>query len=460
MCDLSKRFTVRRSHGDRSHRRGFQSVQPLELQRGEQHLRDEAPTRTSPSATSRDASRMDCSNRRCRPVRFNSRCDSPSESGAHHDHDDHDERWRPCAHAPAPSSRRDCPNTSSGFTGTPIGWPSISATGSGCSCATLSSIHRFTRERLGAIDPDRFELADLPRLPTMTKSEMMAAFDDVVTDRRLSLASVEAHLAESSSEPSLLLDEYVCLASGGSSGRRGVFVQRLDEFADFAASIVRPAMARQIAGRIAERRHGDRGRHGCLARALERLRRCHPVRTGAVRLDAGHAADRRRGRSSQRPAAAGAHGVSDEAGAACARAARPPARDRAAVGDGDERAAHRRGPRDDHCRIWCAGRQSIRVDRGAGRPQRSGRIGADLRNRHVHRRARRRGEPAPCRRCRVDQNPRDQSPQPDAAAHPLRADRSFRPLSLLFPGAGTCERRSRDARTTCFGTARSRSIHW
>ena len=76
----------------------------------------------------------------------------------------------------------------------------------------------FHAKRLGAIDPDRFELSDLTRLPTMTKSEMMAAFDDVVTDRRLSLATVEAHVAASGCEPSLLLDEYVCLASGGSSG--------------------------------------------------------------------------------------------------------------------------------------------------------------------------------------------------------------------------------------------------
>ena len=97
------------------------------------------------------------------------------------------------------------------------------------------------------VDPDHFELSDLAKLPTMSKSDMMAAFDEVVTDRRLSLASVEHHIAESSDQPKLLLDEYVCLASGGSSGLRGVFVQRLAEFADLAASIMRPAIARQIA---------------------------------------------------------------------------------------------------------------------------------------------------------------------------------------------------------------------
>jgi phenylacetate-coenzyme A ligase PaaK-like adenylate-forming protein len=111
----------------------------------------------------------------------------------------------------------------------------------------------FHGRRLGRLDPDRFELADLTSLPTMGKAEMMGAFDEVITDRRLSLRLVEDHLAKSASEPSLLFDEYVCLASGGSSGLRGVFVQRLAEFADFGASILRPAVARQQAsGRLPE----------------------------------------------------------------------------------------------------------------------------------------------------------------------------------------------------------------
>jgi phenylacetate-CoA ligase len=106
----------------------------------------------------------------------------------------------------------------------------------------------FHARRLGSIvDPDRVELSDLATLPTLSKSDMMAAFDEVVTDRRVTLESVGRHIAESSSQPNLLLDEYVCLASGGSSGLRGVFVQRLTEFAGLAASIMRPAIARRIA---------------------------------------------------------------------------------------------------------------------------------------------------------------------------------------------------------------------
>ncbi len=105
----------------------------------------------------------------------------------------------------------------------------------------------FHAERLRGIDPSRFELADLPRLPVMTKAQMMADFDRATTDRRLTRELVEQHLARSMAEPSMLLGEYVCLLSGGSSGLRGLVVQRVSEYADFAGSIMRRFMAAAIA---------------------------------------------------------------------------------------------------------------------------------------------------------------------------------------------------------------------
>jgi phenylacetate-CoA ligase len=105
----------------------------------------------------------------------------------------------------------------------------------------------FHARRLRGLDLGRLELTDLARLPVMTKSQMMAEFDDVVTDRRLSRRLAERHLAASARQPGLLLDEYVCLASGGSSGLRGIFVQTLGEYADFVASVVRPGYARALA---------------------------------------------------------------------------------------------------------------------------------------------------------------------------------------------------------------------
>jgi phenylacetate-CoA ligase len=106
----------------------------------------------------------------------------------------------------------------------------------------------FHAARLAGIDPARFELADLARLPVMTKERMMERFDEVVTDPRLTRDLAERHIAASAAEPVLLLGEYVCLVSGGSSGLRGVFVQTADEYAEFAASVMRRAMAAFLAG--------------------------------------------------------------------------------------------------------------------------------------------------------------------------------------------------------------------
>jgi phenylacetate-CoA ligase len=106
----------------------------------------------------------------------------------------------------------------------------------------------FHAARLAGIDPARFELADLPRLPVTTKAQMMERFDEIVTDRRLTQDLAGRHIAASAAEPALLLGDYVCLVSGGSSGLRGVFVQTAEEYAEFAASATRRAMAAFLAG--------------------------------------------------------------------------------------------------------------------------------------------------------------------------------------------------------------------
>jgi phenylacetate-coenzyme A ligase PaaK-like adenylate-forming protein len=61
----------------------------------------------------------------------------------------------------------------------------------------------------------------------------------VVTDRRLTLSRVEDHLHATRQEPALLAGDYVCLATGGSSGQRGVIVQTIGEYAAHAAAILR-----------------------------------------------------------------------------------------------------------------------------------------------------------------------------------------------------------------------------
>lgn len=111
---------------------------------------------------------------------------------------------------------------------------------------TAATRSPFHRDRLGGIDPGSLTVERLPELPVMTKAEMMDRFDDVVTDRRLSRALVEGHLASLDQEPDLLLDRYLVIASGGSSGTRGVFVMTQDDAVEFGASIMRSGIARLL----------------------------------------------------------------------------------------------------------------------------------------------------------------------------------------------------------------------
>lgn len=66
-------------------------------------------------------------------------------------------------------------------------------------------------------------------LPTVTKSALMERFDDWVTDPRLRLADIDQYLAAASGD-TLHLGEYRAVATGGTSGRRGVFVYSRDEW--------------------------------------------------------------------------------------------------------------------------------------------------------------------------------------------------------------------------------------
>src|SRR5260370_33056245 len=79
------------------------------------------------------------------------------------------------------------------------------------------------RERLGGMDPDALREEDLEKLPTMAKEDVMANWDGIVPDHRLSLEMVESHL-EGLAGDAYLLDNFHAVASSGSSGQRGVFV--------------------------------------------------------------------------------------------------------------------------------------------------------------------------------------------------------------------------------------------
>src|SRR3954452_14333368 len=109
-------------------------------------------------------------------------------------------------------------------------------------------------KRLAGVDVDAVTAADLAAIPTMTKSDVMDHWDEIVTDRRLTLALAEAHLELVASQgPAYLLGEFQVVTTGGSSGRRGVFVWDFEGWLGFALSRERPTFWL--------RRHGggDRG---------------------------------------------------------------------------------------------------------------------------------------------------------------------------------------------------------
>src|SRR4051812_7225418 len=91
--------------------------------------------------------------------------------------------------------------------------------------------------RLAGVDADAVTGTDLSDLPSMTKADVMERWDEIVTDRRLSLELAEGHLGRVVSEgPAYLLAEFQVVTTGGSSGRRGVFVWDFEGWLSFALS--------------------------------------------------------------------------------------------------------------------------------------------------------------------------------------------------------------------------------
>ena len=94
------------------------------------------------------------------------------------------------------------------------------------------------RERLAGVDLDQLDEMSLRQLPSMTKADLMANFDRIVTDDRLSLELVNKHL-DTVTTGSYLLDDYTAVTSGGSTGERGVFVYDWDGWVAFWLSAFR-----------------------------------------------------------------------------------------------------------------------------------------------------------------------------------------------------------------------------
>lgn len=100
------------------------------------------------------------------------------------------------------------------------------------------------RRRLTGVDPDGVDETSLRELPVMTKDDLMGNFDEVVTDERLRLDVLDAHL-ESLADDAYLFDRYHVIASGGSTGRRGVFVYDWASWVECYLGIMRYELHRQ-----------------------------------------------------------------------------------------------------------------------------------------------------------------------------------------------------------------------
>ena len=82
------------------------------------------------------------------------------------------------------------------------------------------------------------EDAPLEALPIVTKANLMEHFDEVVTDRAINLADVEQYLRHAS-VTDLFRGRYRVAATGGTTGRRGVFIADPVEWRTIMASYMR-----------------------------------------------------------------------------------------------------------------------------------------------------------------------------------------------------------------------------
>ncbi len=82
------------------------------------------------------------------------------------------------------------------------------------------------------------ETAPLDALPILTKAMLMERFDEFVTDRDIRFVDVEAHL-RAAGPTDLFRGRYRVAATGGTTGRRGVFLADRSEWTSVLASYAR-----------------------------------------------------------------------------------------------------------------------------------------------------------------------------------------------------------------------------
>jgi phenylacetate-CoA ligase len=94
---------------------------------------------------------------------------------------------------------------------------------------------------------------DVRALPVVSKAMLMDRFEEWVSDPRLRLSEIEAHLERLRGDE-LYLGSYRCLSTGGTSGRKGVFVYDREEWRECITLLLRLGQLAGIRPRLGRRR--------------------------------------------------------------------------------------------------------------------------------------------------------------------------------------------------------------
>lgn len=101
------------------------------------------------------------------------------------------------------------------------------------------------RARLGDVNLATLNEDTLRELPVMSKQDLMGSFDEIVTDPAVRLVDVNTHIASLDSD-AYFRGELHAVASGGSSGVRGVFVWGWDAWATVQLTALRRSLLDRI----------------------------------------------------------------------------------------------------------------------------------------------------------------------------------------------------------------------
>ncbi|MBX7434702.1 phenylacetate--CoA ligase family protein [Mycobacterium sp. Y57] len=145
---------------------------------------------------------------------------------------------------------------------------------------------RFYAERYRRLSPIPPDLGALPTLPPVNKPDLMARFDDWVTDPRLTRSAVAAFVADPANTGRDLLGEYVVFTTSGSTAEPALLVQDRQAVAVMfgltyarSAGVLPPRLLLRILGRGARQAAVfATGGHFLSTVMYERRLRARPVR--------------------------------------------------------------------------------------------------------------------------------------------------------------------------------------